>query len=124
MSCFKICIGNDLPCAYPIARRCHIILQVAKSVGTAAWPPPPLCFLSRQWYLAQVPNGRIEGDIITDKNLHVGASLSIYGHAFLLHNADEFTLQLMENHRHEYKEADWQRALEAVQAHLNGMNSF
>lgn len=52
--------------------------------------------------------------LITDLDLHVGAIIPILQRNFELLDADEFTLQYMENNRQVYVMADAERALQAL----------
>ncbi len=52
--------------------------------------------------------------LITDVDLHVGATIPILQRKFELLDADEFTLQYMENNRQVYSMADAEKALQAL----------
>lgn len=52
--------------------------------------------------------------VITDVDLHVGAIVPILQRTFELLDADEFTLQYMENNRQVYVMADAEKALQAI----------
>ncbi len=56
----------------------------------------------------------------SEKDLYVGKVLSVHQRTFELLEADEFTYQYMENNRHVYLMADWEAALKAIQAQLQG----
>ena len=60
-------------------------------------------------------------EIFSEKDLYVGKVLTVHQRTFELLEADEFTYQYMENNRHVYLMADWEAALKAIQAQLQGM---
>lgn len=60
-------------------------------------------------------------EMYSEKDLYVGKTLSVHQRTFELLEADEFTYQYMENNRHVYLMADWEAALKAIQAQLQGM---
>ena len=57
----------------------------------------------------------------SEKDLYVGKTLTVHQRTFELLEADEFTYQYMENNRHVYLMADWEAALKAIQAQLQGV---
>ena len=57
----------------------------------------------------------------SEKDLYVGKVLTVHQRSFELLEADEFTYQYMENNRHVYLMADWEAALKAIQAQLQGL---
>lgn len=59
-------------------------------------------------------------EMYSEKDLYVGKVLSVHQRTFELLEADEFTYQYMENNRHVYLMADWEAALKAIQAQLQG----
>ena len=59
-------------------------------------------------------------EMYSEKDLYVGKVLSVHQRTFELLEADEFTYQYMENNRHVYLMADWDAALKAIQAQLQG----
>lgn len=59
-------------------------------------------------------------DMYSEKDLYVGKTLTVHQRTFELLEADEFTYQYMENNRHVYLMADWEAALKAIQAQLQG----
>lgn len=59
-------------------------------------------------------------EMYSEKDLFVGKTLSVHQRTFELLEADEFTYQYMENNRHVYLMADWEAALKAIQAQLQG----
>ena len=60
-------------------------------------------------------------EMFSEKDLYVGKVLTVHQRTFELLEADEFTYQYMENNRHVYLMADWEAALKAIQAQLQGM---
>ena len=60
-------------------------------------------------------------EMYSEKDLYVGKTLTVHQRTFELLEADEFTYQYMENNRHVYLMADWESALKAIQAQLQGM---
>ena len=60
-------------------------------------------------------------EMYSEKDLYVGKVLSVHQRTFELLEADEFTYQYMENNRHVYLMADWEAALKAIQAQLQGI---
>ena len=58
--------------------------------------------------------------MFSEKDLYVGKVLTVHQRTFELLEADEFTYQYMENNRHVYLMADWEAALKAIQAQLQG----
>ena len=60
-------------------------------------------------------------EMYSEKDLYVGKVLTVHQRTFELLEADEFTYQYMENNRHVYLMADWEAALKAIQAQLQGM---
>ena len=62
-------------------------------------------------------------EMYSEKDLYVGKVLSVHQRTFELLEADEFTYQYMENNRHVYLMADWEAALKAIQAQLQGRQS-
>lgn len=59
-------------------------------------------------------------EMYSEKDLYVGKVLTVHQRTFELLEADEFTYQYMENNRHVYLMADWEAALKAIQAQLQG----
>ncbi len=59
-------------------------------------------------------------EMYSEKDLFVGKVLSVHQRTFELLEADEFTYQYMKNNRHVYLMADWEAALKAIQAQLQG----
>lgn len=60
-------------------------------------------------------------EMFSEKDLYVGKVLTVHQRTFELLEADEFTYQYMENNRHVYLMADWEAALKAIQAQLQGI---
>ncbi|CAL8469429.1 g8970 [Coccomyxa elongata] len=72
-----------------------------------------LRFVCRLVEASGAPKNLIDG-LITDVDLHVGAIIPILQRKFELLDADEFTLQYMENNRKVYVMADADKALKAL----------
>lgn len=70
--------------------------------------------------IASVQVLRNSTEMYSEKDLYVGKVLSVHQRTFELLEADEFTYQYMENNRHVYLMADWEAALKAIQAQLQG----
>ncbi|KAK9831357.1 hypothetical protein WJX81_005284 [Elliptochloris bilobata] len=73
-------------------------------------------FLERRPVYA--PGGK--GVLVTDRDLFVGERLTIAQRVFQLTEADDFTMQYMENSRWRYPHADWEAALASARSQLAG----